>query len=314
MQRINTAYFYKLAQKLVPLRNLTANTKLHFENYMLLRTAEDELRYFLGNPVIPPVTSYGTGNALLAALAKLTNETYDDSRVIDWGEPAEIIEGLNHFEISLQSDFGIRDTFIVSPKAAYSTTLLAENGQTLVSDEARRLVPSMEKDLHEAGRCMAFELPTAAAFHLFRAIEAMVGEYGAFVRGKPFTQSERKKGLGGMTNLLKEKSLNVDSRITTTIEQVALLHRNPTMHPEMHISNTEIRVTLGIVVSVIETVAIDWERRKTTPNVPLTDLLPNDSAVFALTEGSSLDDEQGNVRPGHERNPDGIEGGVAKTA
>jgi hypothetical protein len=313
MQRINTAYFYKLAQQLLPIKTLTPNANLYFEGYSIIHTAQEGLRYFLHNPLIPPMTSYSTGKELLTALEKITSENYDPDRVIQWSEPHELTEILGRFEISMQSDFGTRDTFIVSPKRAYSTTLLAEQGETLASEQALSLVPAMGKDLHDAGRCMAFELSTAAAFHLFRAVEAMVSEYGTFVRNKPFTQVEKKKGLGGMANLLKEKSLGVDTRITSTIEQVALLHRNPTMHPEMHISTTEINATLGIVVSVIETVAIDWNRRKTTPNIPLTDLLPNDSAVFALTEGDS-DDEQGKIRPDNASNLNRLQDGTAKTA
>lgn len=258
MQRINTAYFYKLAQQLSPLKSLVAGSKLYFENYMVINAAQEGLRYFLQNPVIPPMTSYSSGKELLTSIEKIALEPYDENRLLQWHEPNELIEILGRFEISMQSDFGTRDTFIVSPKGAYSTTLLAEHGETLASEAARALVPAMEKDLHDAGRCMAFELSTAAAFHLFRAVEAMVSGYGTWVRGKQFTQSEKKKGLGGMANLLKEKSLDVDTRITTTIEQVSQLHRNPTMHPEMHISTTEINATLGIVVSVIETVALDW--------------------------------------------------------
>jgi hypothetical protein len=93
---------------------------------------------------------------------------------------------------------------------------------------------------------------------------------------KSFTEKEIKGGLGSYANLLKQTDLKVDKRITNAIEQIASLHRNPTMHPEMHISNTEILATLGMVVSVIETISIDWNRRKTTPNVPLMDILPDD--------------------------------------
>jgi len=117
MQRINTAYFYKLAQQLIPLNSLAPGAKLYLENYLVIRTAQEALSYFLHNPLMPPLTSYGTGRELLTALEKITNETYEENRELQWHELRELIEILGRFEISLQSDFGTRDTFIISPIA-----------------------------------------------------------------------------------------------------------------------------------------------------------------------------------------------------
>ena len=303
MQRINTSYFYRLATKLIPLRNLSAG-KTVLDAWGELYGAQEELNIFLSNTIMPALTCRSTGDQLFELLTKMTTPMFVETdtdpnalREIQWAELQELIEALQRFEISLQSDFAVRDTFIVSPKAAYSTTLLAENGDTLVSLSAHELVPNMKKDLRDAGRCMAFELPTAAAFHLFRAVEAMVVAYGEFVRQKPFTQPEKKKGLGGIANILKEKSLNIDERVTQAVFQLSQLHRNPTMHPEIHISTTEINATLGLVVSVIETVALDWRRRRDTPGIPLIDLLPDDSKVFELTVGEATENEgKGTIR------------------
>jgi hypothetical protein len=288
------------------------------ETFGELYGAQEELAYFLSNPIMPPITSRVPGQQLFDLVAKLTGNLFADPptdppalREVQWNEAQELSEALKNFEISLQSDFAVRDTFICSPKAAYSTTLLAEQGETLVSEGANDLVKSMKQDLHDAGRCMAFELPTAAAFHFFRAVEAMVCAYGEFVRDRAFTQHEKKRGLGGYANSLKEKSLHVDLRITTAIEQLALLHRNPTMHPEIHISNTEVRATVGIVVSVIETIAIDWVRRRDTPDTPLTDLLPDDSKVFELTDGGSPENNgQGTIRSDDAEDSQRIESGT----
>ena len=284
MQRINTAYFYRLAQKLLPLRALSPGTKLYFENYVALHSAQEELASFLGNPLMPPQTSYGTGKTLLTLLQKITSEAYEEDREIQRGEPVEIIEALSHFEIALQSDFGTRDTFIVSPKGAYSTTILAERGETSVTTLALSLAQNLAEDLHDGCRALAFELPTGAAFHFFRAIESMVLAYGHFVRKKPFSRGEKKRGLGGYAILLMEEPHDVDARITHAIAQIASLHRNPTMHPERHISMAEALSTFAMITSTIDVLAIDWNRRINTPDVPLLTVLPDDSAVTALLE------------------------------
>jgi len=230
---------------------------------------------------------------LYELVSKIVDEEFQRDRKIGWGEAASIKEALSHFEISLQSDFGTRDTFIVSQKAAFSTTVLAEQGQTAVSEQCLILVPEIAFDLADGCRCLAFELPTAAAFHLFRAVEAMVKSYGESIRKKPFTTQEKKRGLGGYANCLKQTSLHVDKRIINSIEQIASLHRNPTMHPDMRISKTEIMSTLGMVISLIETLALDWKRREDTPETPLIDILPDDSKVSALIEDESGKPESG---------------------
>ena len=161
MQRINTAYFYGLAQKLVPLRNVKVGEKLYFDNYVILHSAEEELRGFLTNTLVPPLTCFTTAKDLYDNIQVITLEAYEENREIKLGEPTNLTRALDHFEISLKSDFGTRDTFIVSAKAAYSTTLLAERGETVASEAAHALVSSMKQDLHDGCRCLAFELPTA---------------------------------------------------------------------------------------------------------------------------------------------------------
>ena len=82
----------------------------------------------------------------------------------------------------------------------------------------------------------------------------------------------------------------------------------------MHISNTEIIATLGIVVSVIETIAIDWNRREVTPEVPLSEVLPDDSKVIALLEDGNENKPNGTelIRPDNEENPLSFERRTAK--
>ena len=316
MQRINTAYFYRLAQKLVPLRSLEPNTGLYLNNnYTILSGARNDLHFFVTNTLIPPVTSYGNGNTLLALVAKICDEEYVAERTLEWFEVNAITEALDHFEISLQSDFASRETFIVSPKAAFSTTLLAESGHTVASENCLTLAPQIGKDLADGCRCLVFELPTAAAFHFFRAVEAMVKAYGEFVRGRRFTEREKKGGLGGYANLLKQLDLHVDVRLTNSIEQIAGLHRNPTMHPEMHITKAEIMATLGMSISLIETIGLDWKRRIDTPGTPLIELIPDDSKILELTgdesESNGLGD--GSVQSGDEEGTRRVKAGDAKT-
>lgn len=315
LQRINTAYFYRLASKLLPL-SMVEQGKAIADVYPALYGAEEELRFFLSNDLLPPTSSLQSGNHLHTVVFALGNDIGRDSPEITWTEAANLRESLARFDVALQADFGIRDTFIVSPKRVYSTTLLINYGESLVSGSALKLVPQITVDMHDAGRCVAFELPTAAAFHLFRAVEAVVHAYGVFVRGKSFSEKEKKGGIGSYSNCLKERALGVDLRITGAIDQLSSLYRNPTMHPERHVSNDEVIGVLNLSVSVIDIVALDWNRRKETPNVSLVDLIPDDTTIAGSLEADTekaADDGQTNIRSSNEENTQRFKAGARKT-
>jgi len=283
MKRINTAYFYRLAQKLIPLKSIAVGVSI-LDQYGALYGAEEELRTFMNNELVTPNTSSASCWEIYNSVSNLTSNFTREDPIITWLEAEQLKESVNKFEIALKADFGVRDTFIVSRKRAYSTTLLVENGENMLSDMAFARFPGLHKDMHDAGRCVGFELPTAAAFHLFRAVESAVHQYGVFIRKKPFEEREKRGGIGSYANLLKERVLAVDPRIIGVVEHIASLYRNPTMHPEMHISNEEIIGTLNIAVSVIDLVALDWKRREDTPQQSLSELLPDDTQIDALAE------------------------------
>ena len=283
MQRINVQYFYQLASKLLPLRNVVADQKI-MDSFSTFWEAEREIGFFINNPLLPPTTSFQNGSDLHQALGNITGKMFasdapDYEATIDVMEVSNIVSLLDRFEILLQAEFSRRDIFAVSKKGLYSITELIENGEGMVSSSAREKMVDIIQDLHDAGRCVAFELPTAAAFHLYRSVEAATKTYIFAVRGTPVTDSEKKRGLGGFANILRQKNLYVDERIYTSVEQLVRLHRNPSIHPDRHISNAEVIGTMGMVVSVIEVMALDMDRRINTPSVPLSEILPDDSIL-----------------------------------
>jgi hypothetical protein len=280
MQRINVQYFYLLASKLLPIRTLQAEAEI-LTVWSVLYDAERELQSFLNNPFLPPTTSHAAGNDLLKALSTLTTKPFEGDTpnyqvTLNQGDISNLLNLLQCFEIVLQAEFSRRDIFAVSRKGLYSTTDLIEGGEGMVSESVREKMPELIRDLNDAGRCVAFELPTAAAFHLYRAAEAATKAYILFVRGTPVNEAERKRGMGGYANCLKQKDLCVDERIYTSLEQLVRLHRNPSIHPDQHISSAEVIGTIGMVVSVIEVMALDMDRRQNTPEVPLSEFLPDD--------------------------------------
>lgn len=87
--------------------------------------------------------------------------------------------------VTLEAEIAGFEAFTVSPKRL-DVTLLKENVSALFAPGVyNQLAETARYDLAEAGKCIAFELPTAAAFHLFRGTTDVLRHfYCALVRHK----------------------------------------------------------------------------------------------------------------------------------
>ena len=274
MQLVNFHYFYNLSRSLQDLNRIQPNTTI-IENFGSLYFCENSLREFLANDLLPPQACRekceALANILTSHLQSAASETPRTDPLTAW-EVTSIQNALRDFETVLESEYRIKPVFAPSKKGLYSLEQLVFRGFEMVPESVHELMPEMKDDLRDAGRCIAFEGPTAAAFHLFRATEAGVKAYIVSIRDTAITDAERRFGLGGYKRILEE--LGVDIRVTAALDQLIKLHRNPTIHPDVRVSNEEVLATLGMVDSFIRIVAIDMQRRKETPEKSLDEFLP----------------------------------------
>jgi transposase-like protein len=94
--------------------------------------------------------------------------------------------------------------------------------------EARSFHVDSTRHIQEAAKCLAFEIPTAAAFHIFRCAESILRRYYEAVVGK--LPKRQMRNWGSYIRYLKE--CGADVRVITILEQIQDLHRNPVIHPE----------------------------------------------------------------------------------
>lgn len=280
MQLVNFHYFYGLSKALQELNYLAPEQPI-LSNWAALYNAEVALRAFLTNQLLPPEASRESGDALVALIDKLTSDAIRLEPISSL-EVTQIKAALSVFENVLEGEYRIKTIFSLSKKGLYSLNELVYRGEHLVPESLHEVMPEIVRDLRDACRCIAFEVPTAAAFHLFRSTESAVKAYIAEVRGKPVTEREKNLGLGGYRKILDQ--LSVDGRILGALDQLIRLHRNPTIHPEVHVTNEEVLATLGMVGSLIRIIGIDMLRRKNDPETSLDASLPTDSEISAPVE------------------------------
>ena len=82
----------------------------------------------------------------------------------------------------------------------------------------------------EAGKSLAFELPTAAGFHIFRATESVLRRYYDHVTSGKVPPKVRSIAIYVRQLRIAKCAEEI---ILATLEQMAKLHRNPLIHPEV---------------------------------------------------------------------------------
>ena len=116
-------------------------------------------------------------------------------------------------------------------------------------DELTTKVPDAIFDIKEAGKCMAFELPTAAGFHLHRAIEAVLHRYYDAVTDG--TERPKTRNIGDYLKKMNEMNVG-DSKVKSALKDLKDLHRNPLIHPEDSLESIDdVIALLGSIHAVV---------------------------------------------------------------
>jgi hypothetical protein len=255
--RLNFHYFYNLSTLFQPLKAIEVGQKL-MDVYGDLYQAEQAINELLTDSDIPVRTCWDTGNELRTilrrVLAKLRekSETEDKSqpeeKTIDYWDQYSITNAVEKFEIVLSAELQVMDSYFVTQKGGYSTSHLIEHGESLIPDALRPAMPLQAlNDFKQGCRCLAFELSTAVGFHLLRATESVLRLYYDTVAVQKNAQVNWTMG----TYIHNLKNNGGDSNVIAVLEQVTRLHRNPLMHPEDVLNQTQALILTGIVTSAI---------------------------------------------------------------
>ena len=181
-------------------------------------------------------------------------------RSITHEEVTSIIHGKEKFEKSFEREHRNLSVFTVTPKGLYDVRLLIEKAERKFGDQTRSVfTEQVIYDLQQSGRCLAFEVPTAMAFHVMRATESLIKNYYEVLAGKPWPHVQRDWGKY-IAEL--EQFPDVDLVITGRLKEIKNLNRNPLIHPEDVVSLEEAPIIFDLCNGVIYYMAEEVRTRK----------------------------------------------------
>lgn len=180
---------------------------------------------------------------------KETDITQDFAKAMGWGPAYAVASVARDLETLLSAELQVVDFYAVTAKKGFDTTVLAEDGVRIFPDDLPTKLPEAIPDAQQAARCLAFDLPTAAAFHIHRVNEAVMRRYWDVVTGgKPHPES---RGINAYVEAMKKDKAG-DRKVWSSLSDIRKFHRNPVLHPEDQLADIEEALALlGVVVSVI---------------------------------------------------------------
>lgn len=151
--------------------------------------------------------------------SKLSTEQFDELR--------SLCQEIRH---TLEAELVTHEAYVVTPKRFDTHKLLDDIGSLMGPNIYSSLPEITQYDLMEAGKCIAFERPTAAAFHLLRGTEAVLRHFYLTLirRGRVSLL------LWGniVQDLRTRKTTKKHTALYNNLDNIRHSYRNPTQHPE----------------------------------------------------------------------------------
>lgn len=196
-----------------------------------------------------PVQFESSGRTISAFVKMLDGlkETYEAAPGEVWkplpdAQRRLLTDLITQLEVQLMNELDALPIWFVTKRRAYAIETLINNAETVFDLSVVPLLSSRTTyDIRQAGRALAFEVPTSAGFHAVRATEAVARGYHEVVVGmKPDAGTP----LGPLINALRNKrdtlvasaAIDKEDLLHIVIEMLNRLnnvYRKPINHPDM---------------------------------------------------------------------------------
>ena len=148
----------------------------------------------------------------------------------------------------VEAEAGGKFTFTVSEKRLDVEKLL-EDVSALFGAEVFYSLPDIAQyDFGEAGLCVAFARPTAAAFHLLRGTESVLRQ---FYCSKVKRDRVTPLLWGPMVDHLRKRREPPPDVLLNNLDNIRVSFRNPTQHPELRYDLDEAQDLFGLCIEVV---------------------------------------------------------------
>lgn len=163
------------------------------------------------------------------------------------------------------------EVYSVGQISIYKLSHLVSSASTRIASELRKDVPQEALDeFDEAGRCLAFQLPTACGFHALRGLELMMGAYLRKFEpeASPKSWFDYIKAFQKLSEGTKG-GLKPSPKVVAMLDRMRVLDRNPLMHPQDRLDTSAADMLFNLAAITVSEMARDISTRDVQAELPL---------------------------------------------
>jgi hypothetical protein len=257
VKQVNTFAFYEMGTKLCELRRLSPRTERITAMGQALWPAKALQAFVQDTHEVPFVHSKAAAADLLDIINRLYKSDkegqtidLDESKApIGESRAGRIERSLADFEAVFAQEAKAIEVYAVGQKGIYSTSSLVENADRALPEDVRnRLSAASAYDLRQAGKCLAFDVPTAAGYHVIKSVEPLIRDYHFKLTGRKLAAKNRSWGVY-IRDMARHPK--VDRQVTAFLTHIKDAYRNPLMHAEVTLTSDEASMLFGAAISAI---------------------------------------------------------------
>lgn len=306
MQHLNPYRFYELALKLNALVAKGAVVRVA-DMFVPLTEAQALLDGWVkGSETYPLDMAKGDAGRLLSKISAVFSKYFIDQNTKQLKGPSgdERIDShdltlvrtlLEKFESALAAEMSGAPIYLARKCGIYSTADLVSKASGCFQEDVRALIPDAALvEFDHAGRALSFELGSAAAMHLLRAVEIVLKKYFEFFAGAKVGKNERSYAiyLKKLATLSEEDATcRPDKRLLQMLAQIKEQYRNPLVAPESAISLSQALSLFGLSTAAI-TLMVEQIAARSSGLAGACEALEDVAAVFVADEANEAKEKK----------------------
>lgn len=289
MKRVNLLEYFELAEALhTARRSLSADMVKGGTIWITTFTLVPKLKSFVADDN-GFSTSKRVANDLSDIITSWTNEHVTssegwsseklDQEFNSW-EFNAISGKIDAFKSVFAAECGEVDVYSVGQVGIYRTSSLVSEGSAILPAEVRSAIPEHAcKEFDDAGRCLAFDLPTACGFHALRALELVMDTYLKAFGVSTASMKSWNDYISAAKKLAEDDQADhrPSKKVAAMLDRMRELDRNPLMHPRDTLDDVSANMLFNL--SAITICEIHKDMRVVEPFIP--GLAPNQALVLA---------------------------------
>jgi HEPN domain-containing protein len=244
---------YPIVELAATARELVTTVGLYVEAHRVFgikRRLDDVIATFIEQDVPMPASKDAARSMRAVAI---TIDDLPSMEVLGPGVAEALANSYSKLDFALYSELPESALYFVPTRRAWDTRILLSSARSMLSDAVLSGCPRRVADeLDEAGRCLAFGVATAAAFHALRATELVLKSYFPVFGINP---KPGEHNLGAYIRIMLDSG--VDSNVVTNLDKMRTYYGNGIMHPDTVVNLEDACEIMSILPGIIRLMVSD---------------------------------------------------------